>query len=49
MAFVAMSALAVMATLSGQTALASVCLVCCGALAAFLFFNIPARFNRKFR
>ena len=49
MAFVAMIALAVIAVVQGDTALAGICMVCCGALAAFLFFNFPARFNRGFR
>jgi UDP-GlcNAc:undecaprenyl-phosphate GlcNAc-1-phosphate transferase len=50
MAFVAMVALACMTfSTPGTAGLASVCIVGCGAVAAFLFFNIPAEFNRGVR
>ena len=49
MAFVAMAALAVIAVTGGDASLLGIPLICCGAIAAFLFFNLPARFNRGFR
>lgn len=49
MAAVGMSALAILSGQIGRDGLAGVALVSSGALAAFLLFNIPARFNRRFR
>ena len=49
MAFVALTALSVLATLTGEGSLAAVTMVCAGAVAAFLIFNMPAHFNRRFR
>ncbi len=49
MAVTALAALAFLATNVGDGGIASIATVCCGAVAAFLVFNIPARFNRRFR
>lgn len=49
MAFIALVALAALAAVAGDGAIASVALVSAGAVAAFLIFNIPAPFNRRFR
>jgi UDP-GlcNAc:undecaprenyl-phosphate GlcNAc-1-phosphate transferase len=49
MAVIALIALAYLATDIGEGGVASIALVCCGAVTAFLVFNIPARFNRRFR
>lgn len=49
MAFIALVALAIMGSSIGDLAITSVSLVVCGAVAAFLIFNIPAKFNRRFR
>ncbi len=49
MAFIALIALAVLASAVGDFAVASVSLVIAGSVAAFLIFNIPAKYNRRFR
>ena len=49
MAFIALASLAALGAVIGDASTASVALVSAGAVAAFLFFNIPARFNRRFR
>jgi UDP-GlcNAc:undecaprenyl-phosphate GlcNAc-1-phosphate transferase len=49
MAFIAFGALFSLTMSTGDTAIASASIVCGGAIAAFLVFNIPARFNRRFR
>ncbi len=49
MAFNALLALAFLASIVGDTVIVGVCVVLCGAIAGFLIFNIPARFNRRFR
>jgi UDP-GlcNAc:undecaprenyl-phosphate/decaprenyl-phosphate GlcNAc-1-phosphate transferase len=49
MAFIALVGLAVLANLIGDGVVSSASLVVCGAVAAFLIFNIPAKFNRRFR
>jgi len=49
MAFIALVALAIMGGSIGDGAITSASLVVCGAVAAFLIFNIPAKFNRRFR
>jgi UDP-GlcNAc:undecaprenyl-phosphate/decaprenyl-phosphate GlcNAc-1-phosphate transferase len=49
MAFVALGSLSYLMAGVGDGALSSISLVCCGAVAAFLVFNIPARFNRRLR
>jgi UDP-GlcNAc:undecaprenyl-phosphate GlcNAc-1-phosphate transferase len=49
MAFIALVALAVMAGVVGDGSIVSVALVIGGAVAAFLIFNIPAKYNRRFR
>jgi UDP-GlcNAc:undecaprenyl-phosphate GlcNAc-1-phosphate transferase len=49
MAFNALLALTVLATLAGIQGIGSVSIVLCGAVSAFLIFNIPAKFNRRFR
>ena len=49
MAFNALLALVTLTNITGDSSISGVCLVLCGAVAAFLVFNIPARFNRSFR
>jgi UDP-GlcNAc:undecaprenyl-phosphate GlcNAc-1-phosphate transferase len=49
MAFNALLALTALTAFSGGSSVGSVSIVLCGAVAAFLVFNIPARFNRRFR
>jgi UDP-GlcNAc:undecaprenyl-phosphate GlcNAc-1-phosphate transferase len=49
MAFNALLALTCLSSLTGDLAVGSVSIVLCGAVAAFLVFNIPAKYNRRFR
>ena len=49
MAFNALVALMILASMTGDGAVGSVSLVLSGAVAAFLIFNIPARYNRRVR
>src|SRR5436190_10869711 len=49
MAFVALLALACVASFNADTTLAGVAMVSSGAVLAFLIFNIPAAYNRRFR
>lgn len=49
MAFNALLALTCLSSLTGDIAVGSVSIVLCGAVAAFLVFNIPAKYNRRFR
>jgi UDP-GlcNAc:undecaprenyl-phosphate/decaprenyl-phosphate GlcNAc-1-phosphate transferase len=49
MACNALIALTCLASLTGDQTIGSVSLVLCGAVVAFLIFNIPAKFNRRFR
>ena len=49
MAFNALLALACLSAMVGDPKIGSVCIVLCGAITAFLIFNIPARYNRPFR
>jgi UDP-GlcNAc:undecaprenyl-phosphate GlcNAc-1-phosphate transferase len=49
MALIAFSSLVLQTGVSGDASTFSVSLVCGGAVAAFLVFNIPAKFNRRFR
>jgi len=49
MAFNALIALTLLTSLTGDDAVGSISVVLCGAVAAFLVFNIPAKFNRPFR
>jgi UDP-GlcNAc:undecaprenyl-phosphate GlcNAc-1-phosphate transferase len=49
MAVIALTALSCLASSIGDAGITSISLVCCGAVAAFLIFNIPARYNRRFR
>jgi UDP-GlcNAc:undecaprenyl-phosphate GlcNAc-1-phosphate transferase len=49
MAFNALLALTALSSMTGNPVVGSVSVVLCGAVAAFLIFNIPARFNRRFR
>jgi UDP-GlcNAc:undecaprenyl-phosphate GlcNAc-1-phosphate transferase len=49
MAFIALLALAILGTSIGDGSITSTSLVVCGAVTAFLIFNIPAKFNRRFR
>jgi UDP-GlcNAc:undecaprenyl-phosphate GlcNAc-1-phosphate transferase len=49
MAFNALIALTVLSSLTGDIAVGSISIVLCGAVLAFLIFNIPAKFNRPFR
>jgi UDP-GlcNAc:undecaprenyl-phosphate/decaprenyl-phosphate GlcNAc-1-phosphate transferase len=49
MAFNALIALTCLSTLTGDLTVGSVSIVLCGAVAAFLVFNIPAKYNRRFR
>jgi len=49
MAFNALVALTCLTGLTGDDAVGSMSIVLCGAVAAFLIFNIPAKFNRRFR
>jgi UDP-GlcNAc:undecaprenyl-phosphate GlcNAc-1-phosphate transferase len=49
MAFVSLVSIAILAGMIGDFTVASVSIVICSGVAAFLIFNIPARFNRRFR
>jgi UDP-GlcNAc:undecaprenyl-phosphate GlcNAc-1-phosphate transferase len=49
MAFNALVALTCLSTLTGNSAVGSLGIVLSGAVAAFLIFNIPAKYNRRFR
>ncbi|HEU5137294.1 MAG TPA: MraY family glycosyltransferase [Steroidobacteraceae bacterium] len=49
MAFNALLALTCLTSLTGDSVVGSMSIVLCGAVAAFLVFNIPAKFNRAFR
>ena len=49
MAFNALAGLYVLTSLTGDTPVSGISIVLCGAVLAFLVFNIPARFNRRFR
>jgi UDP-GlcNAc:undecaprenyl-phosphate GlcNAc-1-phosphate transferase len=49
MAFEALLALAILASMIGDSTIGGVSMVLSGAVAAFLIFNIPAKFNRRFR
>jgi UDP-GlcNAc:undecaprenyl-phosphate GlcNAc-1-phosphate transferase len=49
MAFNALLALTCLTSLTGDASVGSISIVLCGAVAAFLIFNIPAKFNRRFR
>ena len=49
MAFNALAALTCLTALTGDATIGSISIVLCGAVAAFLIFNIPAKFNRRFR
>jgi UDP-GlcNAc:undecaprenyl-phosphate/decaprenyl-phosphate GlcNAc-1-phosphate transferase len=48
-ALVALSALTCLSGLIGDAPVMGVSIVAAGAVAAFLIFNVPARFNRRFR
>ena len=49
MAFNCLVGIAILGTMIGDVSVASVGIVCCSGVVGFLIFNIPARFNRKFR
>jgi UDP-GlcNAc:undecaprenyl-phosphate GlcNAc-1-phosphate transferase len=49
MAFNALAALTCLSSFTGDQPIGSVSIVLCGAVAAFLIFNIPAKYNRGFR
>ena len=49
MAFNALLALTCLTSLTGDASVGSISIVLSGAVAAFLIFNIPAKFNRRFR
>ena len=49
MAFNALIALCILSLFTGDAAVSGTALVICGAVSAFLIFNIPAKFNRRFR
>jgi UDP-GlcNAc:undecaprenyl-phosphate GlcNAc-1-phosphate transferase len=49
MAFIALVSLAALGAVIGDASTANVAMVSAGAVLAFLFFNIPASFNRSFR
>jgi UDP-GlcNAc:undecaprenyl-phosphate GlcNAc-1-phosphate transferase len=49
MAFNGLLVLTCLTFMTGDIAVTSVSVVLCGAVAAFLIFNIPAKFNRRFR
>ncbi len=49
MALVSLVAIAILAASIGDLTVASASIVCCSGVAGFLIFNIPARFNRRFR
>lgn len=49
MAFNCLIGLALLAGMIGDQNVLAVSIVCCSGVAAFLIFNIPARFNRRFR
>ena len=49
MAFNALLALSFLSSLTGDAGVGSISIMLCGAVAAFLIFNIPAKYNRRFR
>jgi UDP-GlcNAc:undecaprenyl-phosphate GlcNAc-1-phosphate transferase len=49
MAFNALVGLTALTSFTGDSAVGGISLVFCAAVSAFLIFNIPARFNRRFR
>lgn len=49
MAFIALLAMSLLALLTGDSAVGGVSVILSGAVAAFLIFNIPAGFNRRYR
>lgn len=49
MAFVSLIGIAILSGMIGDLTTASVSVVICSGVAAFLIFNIPASFNRRFR
>jgi len=49
MAFNALLALSFLSSLTGDAVVGSISIMLCGAVAAFLIFNIPAKYNRRFR
>jgi UDP-GlcNAc:undecaprenyl-phosphate/decaprenyl-phosphate GlcNAc-1-phosphate transferase len=49
MAFIALVSMVILGSSIGDGAVSSVALVVSGAVAAFLIFNVPAKFNRRFR
>lgn len=49
MAFNALIAFGVLASMTGNAAVGGISAVLAAAVAAFLFFNIPAKYNRRFR
>jgi UDP-GlcNAc:undecaprenyl-phosphate GlcNAc-1-phosphate transferase len=49
MAFNALLALSVLSAIIGDASVGGVSIVLSGAVAAFLIFNIPAKYNRRFR
>jgi UDP-GlcNAc:undecaprenyl-phosphate/decaprenyl-phosphate GlcNAc-1-phosphate transferase len=49
MAFNALLALVFLSGIAGDVRVAGICMVLGGAVAAFLIFNIPAKFNRRMR
>ena len=49
MAFCALLGLTILCSFTGDSVVGSASVVLCGAVAAFLIFNIPAKFNRRFR
>jgi UDP-GlcNAc:undecaprenyl-phosphate/decaprenyl-phosphate GlcNAc-1-phosphate transferase len=49
MAINALIALAIMSSMVGDATVGGISVVLSGAVAAFLIFNIPAKFNRRFR
>jgi len=49
MAFNCLVGLAILGAMIGDTSVTAVSIVCCSGVVAFLIFNIPARFNRRFR
>jgi UDP-GlcNAc:undecaprenyl-phosphate/decaprenyl-phosphate GlcNAc-1-phosphate transferase len=49
MAFNALAALSLLSAMIGDTSVGGVSIVLSGAVTAFLIFNIPAKYNRRFR
>jgi len=49
MAFTALLTVAYLTSTTGDGGVGSVSIVICGAVAAFLIFNLPAKFNRRVR